>query len=113
VDADTGRIVAATLTDRDEDDAAQVGPLLDQVAEPVASVTADGAFDQDRVYADVAERHPDADVIVPPRPTAVPSATAETAPTQRDRHLHLIAEKGRMGWQNASGYTRRARAEMV
>src|SRR3954464_9665318 len=67
VDADTGRIVAATLTDGDEDDAAQVGPLLAQVAEPVASVTADGAFDQDRVYADVAERHPDADVIVPPR----------------------------------------------
>src|SRR3954466_2213179 len=111
VDADTGRIVAATLTDRDEDDAAQVGPLLDQVAEPVASVTADGAFDQDRVYADVAERHPDADVIVPPRSTAVPSATAETAPTQRDCHLQLIAEKGRMGWQKASGYNARARAE--
>src|SRR3954449_4544431 len=111
VDAETGRIVAATLTDRDEDDAAQVGPLLDQVAEPVASVTADGAFDQDRVYADVAERHPDADVIVPPRSTAVPSATAETAPTQRDRHLQLIAEKGRMGWQKATGYNARARAE--
>jgi IS5 family transposase len=111
VDADTGRIVAATLTDRDEDDAAQVGPLLDQVAEPVASVTADGAFDQDRVYADVAERHPDADVIVPPRSTAVPSATAETVPTQRDRHLQLIAEKGRMGWQKATGYNARARAE--
>jgi IS5 family transposase len=111
VDADTGRIVAATLTDRDEDDATQVGPLLDQVAEPVASVTADGAFDQDRVYADVAERHPDADVIVPPRSTAVPSATAETVPTQRDRHLRLIAEKGRMGWQKATGYNARARAE--
>jgi IS5 family transposase len=111
VDADTGRIVAATLTNRDEDDAAQVGPLLDQVAEPVASVTADGAFDQDRVYADVAERHPDADVIVPPRSTAVPSATAETVPTQRDRHLQLIAEKGRMGWQKATGYNARARAE--
>src|SRR4051794_28639320 len=111
VDADTGRIVAATLTDRDEDDAAQVGPLLDQVAEPVASVTADGAFDQDRVYADVAERHPGADVIVPPRSTAVPSATAETVPTQRDRHLQLIAEKGRMGWQKATGYNARARAE--
>lgn len=27
VDADTGRIVAATLTDRDEDDASQVGPF--------------------------------------------------------------------------------------
>src|SRR3954451_20026594 len=63
---------------------------------------------QDRVYADVAERHPDADVIVPPRSTAVPSATAETVPTQRDRHLQLIAEKGRMGWQKATGYNARA-----
>src|SRR3954464_14672802 len=42
VDAETGRIVAATLTDRDQDDASQVGPLLDQVADPVASFTADG-----------------------------------------------------------------------
>src|SRR5215212_699515 len=111
VDAETGRIVAATLTDRDEDDAAQVGPLLDQVADPVASFTADGAYDQESVYAAVAERHPDADVVVPPRSTAVPSATAETAPTQRDCHLQLIAEKGRMGWQKASGYNARARAE--
>jgi hypothetical protein len=58
VDAETGRIVAATLTDRDEDDASQVGPLLDQVEDPVASFTADGAYDQESVYADVAERHP-------------------------------------------------------
>src|SRR3954447_23111326 len=50
VDAETGRIVAATLTDRDEDDAAQVGPLLDQVEDPVASFTADGAYDQESVY---------------------------------------------------------------
>src|SRR5215218_8674565 len=110
-DADTGQIVAATLTDRDEDDASQVGPLLDQVADPVASFTADGAYDQESVYADVAERHPEAEVVVPPRATAVPSATAETAPTQRDRHLQLIAETGRMGWQKRSGYTKRARAE--
>ena len=59
----------------------------------------------------MAERHPGADIVVPPRSTAVPSATAETAPTQRDRHLQLIAEKGRMGWQKASGYNARARAE--
>src|SRR3954449_3943967 len=111
VDAETGRIVAATLTDRDEDDASQVGPLLDQVEDPVASVTADGAYDQESVYADVAEPHPGPDVVVPPRSTAVPSATAETAPTQRDCHLQLIAEKGRMGWQKASGYNARARAE--
>ena len=67
-------------------------PLLDQVEDPVAAFTADGAYDQDSVYTDVAERHPEADVVVPPRATAVPSKTAETAPTRRDRHLHLIAE---------------------
>jgi hypothetical protein len=111
VDADTGRIVASELTPHDGDDGSQVGPLLDQVAGPVASFTGDGAYDQEGVYASVSERHPEAAVIVPPRATAVPSATAETAPTQRDRHLELIAEKGRMAWQTASGYTKRARAE--
>ena len=93
------------------DDGAQVGPLLDQVAAPLASFTGDGAYDQDRVYASVAERHPGARIIVPPRSTAVPSVAAETAPTQRDQHLQLIAEHGRMGWQKASGYNRRALAE--
>jgi Transposase DDE domain len=111
VDADTGQIVASELTTHDVDDGSQVGPLLDQVTGPLASVTGDGAYDQDGVYASVGERHPAAPVIVPPRSTAVPSATAETAPTQRDRHLQLIAEKGRMGWQKASGYNWRARAE--
>ena len=41
----------------------------------------------------------------------MPSETAETAPTQRDRHLQLIAEQGRMGWQRASGYNWRALVE--
>src|SRR4051812_45366567 len=104
MDADTGRIVAAVLTDKDADDIAQVGPLLDQADGPIASLTGDGAYDQESVYGGVAERHPDASVIVPPRSTAVPSDTAETAPTQRNRHLQLIDDKGRMGWQKASGY---------
>ena len=41
----------------------------------------------------------------------MPSEAAETAPRQRDRHLRSIAEQGRMGWQKASGYNRRALAE--
>src|SRR4051795_10031168 len=59
-DADTGRIVASVLTDKDVDDGSQVGPLLDQVDGPVASVTGDGAYDRDDVYAEVAARHPTA-----------------------------------------------------
>ncbi len=111
VNADTGEIVATALTTNNVDDGAQVGPLLDQVAGPVVSFTGDGAYDQDGVYASVAPRHPEAAVIVPPRATAVPSQTAASEPTQRDRHLQHIAEKGRMAWQRASRYTKRARAE--
>jgi len=111
LDTDTGQIVAAALTAKDVDDGAEVGPLLDQVAASVASFTADGVYDQEGVSAAVAERCPEAAIIVPPRSTAVPSETAETAPTQRDRHLQSITEHGRAAWQKTSGYTKRARAE--
>jgi hypothetical protein len=110
-DADTGRIVASVLTGKDADDGSQVGPLLDQVDGPVASVTGDGAYDRDDVYAAVAACHPEAAVVVPPRANAVLSAAAESAPTQRDRHLRCIAARGRMGWQKASGYNWRALVE--
>jgi hypothetical protein len=111
IDAETGQIVASALTSKEADDGAQTGTLLDQIADPVASFTGDGAYDQDAVYTAVAERHPDAAVIVPPRTTAVPSGTADIAPTQRDRHLQSIAAQSRMAWQQASGYSRRAKAE--
>lgn len=111
VDAETGRILASALTGREVDDGAQVGPLLDQVEGSVASFVGDGGYDQDGVYAEVAQRHPDAAVVVPPRATAVPSDTADTVPTQRDCHLRLIAAHGRLGWQERSGYGRRSRAE--
>src|SRR6266404_999335 len=67
VDADTGEIVAAELTGKDVDDGSQVGPLLEQIAGPVASFTGDGAYDRDDVYSVVCQRHPDAAVIVPCR----------------------------------------------
>jgi hypothetical protein len=110
-DADTGRIVASALTDKDADDGSQVGPPLDQADGPVTSFTAAGAFDRDDVYAEVATRHPEAAVVVPPRSGAVPSATAESAPARRDAHLRCIAERGRMGRRRASGHTWRALVE--
>jgi hypothetical protein len=56
-DADTGHIVASVLTSRDTDDSSQVGPLLDWVAGSLASITGDGDYDQDDVYAGIAARH--------------------------------------------------------
>src|SRR3982751_107952 len=96
----TGRIVASELTTNDVDDGSQVGPLLDQVTGPVASFMSDGAYDQDGVSRSVAERHPDARVIVPPRSGAVPSKTAERATTQRGKHpppLFLHSTRGGRG----------------
>jgi hypothetical protein len=111
LDADTGEIVASELTRNDVDDGSQVGPLLAQIAGPIASFTGDGAYDTTDVYATVTARHADAAVIVPPRATAVASETAETDPTPRDRHLDCIAERGRLGWQKACGYNKRSRVE--
>ena len=42
----SGRIVASILTDRDVDDASQVAPLLDQIAEPVEVFMGDGGYDR-------------------------------------------------------------------
>src|SRR5215218_10101958 len=95
VDPGSGEILACELTSNEEGDASQVGPLLEQIPGPIASVIADGAYDGEPVYRAVAERQsdPPAAVIVPPRATAVPSAAAGTAPSQRDRHVQLIRDK--------------------
>ena len=113
IDARTGRIVASTLTSKEIDDAAELGTLLDQVDNPLAAVVADGAYDQDRVYDDVAEHSAEAAVVVPPRATAVLSPSVQSAPTQRDRHIRVIAEHGRMAWQKASRYNVRALVEAL
>jgi hypothetical protein len=80
-DAVTGRIVASLLTDRAVDDASQVEPLLDQIAEPVELFLGDGGYDRTGVYTALDEHHPDAKVNVPLRADAVLSATADTNPT--------------------------------
>jgi hypothetical protein len=107
VDAETRQILASELTTSDFDDGSLVGPLLDQIPGPLASFIGDGAHDQAGIYGTITKRHPEADVIVPPRSTAVLSEDVETTPTQRDRHLQNIAEHGRVGWQQRSGSTRR------
>jgi transposase len=113
VDPESGEILASELTTSEEGDAALVGPLLDQITGAIASVIADGAYDGEPVYRAVAEHQPDppAAVVIPPRASAVPSPTAGTAPTQRDQHLRMIQDRGRMGWQKAVGYGRRSLGE--
>ena len=94
IDGVTHEIVTSELTLDDVGDVPQIPVLLDQMDAEVASMTADGAHDGEAVYAAVAERHPEAAVIIPPRATAIPN---ESTTTQRDRHIAAIKEHGRMG----------------
>jgi Transposase DDE domain len=113
VDADTGEIVACVLTDNGTDDAGQVPALLEGIEGEIASVTADGAYDGQPVYQAIANHQPDPvpEVVIPPRASAVPGTEDSGAQSQRDRHVRLIAEKGRMAWQRATEYGRRSLAE--
>jgi len=110
VDAVSGMIVAQTLTDQDVDDPSQVAPLLDQIDDPIARVTADGAYDGVPTYQTVAAYGDGIEVVIPPRSTAVPSGDPGV-PTQRDRHLEMIAEQGRLSWQVATDYGQRSLVE--
>jgi transposase len=110
VDAASGMIVAETLTDQDADDSSQVAPLLDQIDGGIAKVMADGAYDGAPTYETIAAHGHDIEVVIPPRSTAV--ASGEQGPsTQRDRHLKMITEQGRLAWQTATDYGQRSLVE--
>ena len=100
-------------TDNGADDAGQVPVLLEAIEGEIASVAADGAYDGEPVYQAIAGHQPDPppDIVIPPRASAVLSTENAEAQSQRDRHIRLITEKGRMTWQKATGYGRRSLAE--
>ncbi|MBD2750771.1 IS5 family transposase [Microvirga sp. BT688] len=97
VDPDAGEIVASELTSTEDGDASQVGPLLDQISGPIASATADGAYDGAPVYRTIAERDPAAEVIISPRSTAVPSDTAAVHPEAESRIGEPVQSRCRKG----------------
>ncbi len=111
IDADTGMVMASTLTENDVGDPSQVAPLLDQIDAGIGSVTFDGAYDGAPTYDAVAARAGSIPVIIPPHVTAVLSATAAHHPSQRDQHITLMAAKGRLVWQEETGYGRRSLVE--
>jgi len=114
VDAASGMIVAQTLTDQDTDDPSQVAPLLDQIDDSIGQVTADGAYDGAYdgapTYQTIAQHGDGIEVVIPPRSTSIPSGEPGP-PTQRDRHLAMIAEQGRLAWQIATDYGQRSLVE--
>jgi len=61
-------------------------------------------------YATIAAHGDDIEVVIPPRSTAI--AGGEPGPVaQRDRHVEMIAEEGRLAWQKATDYGQRSLIE--
>lgn len=113
LDATTGEIAAHVLTEGDEDDAARAPGLLRQVGSTITSLTADGAYDRDPVYQATRARQPGSPprMVIPPRADAVLSTADPDQRSQRDHRVQLMAERGRMGWQRATGYGLRNHVE--
>jgi hypothetical protein len=110
LDADSGEIIAHTMTDQDTGDASQVGPLLDQIDGPIGRFTADGAYDGKPTYDAIIGHGADAAIVIPPRVNAV-EPNGDQPRGQRDQHIATIIRDGRMKWQASTGYGRRALVE--
>jgi hypothetical protein len=80
LDAATGEIACFSLTDKDGDDAGQVGSLLQQIDGSLASSMGDGAYDADGARKSVRSHSPGARYIAPPRKDAAPGRAAGTDP---------------------------------
>ena len=113
VDARTGEIVASALTSRRVRDGAQAPTLLGQIDQRVASVSADSAYDTERVYE---AAHAQGDgravrVCIPPGRNAQLSPRPSAALKERNRNVRSINKLGRREWPKRTGYSRRAMVE--
>jgi hypothetical protein len=113
VDADTGEIVASELTDRRTHDCTRVGSLLEQVDNPLASLSADGAYDAEGVYEAAQSKGEGGAVrmIIPPGRDAQLAPRPSPALEERNRNIRSIRELGRREWHTSSGYSKRSMVE--
>jgi len=107
-----GQIVASVLTGRHEDDAATLGSLLEQIEVPVDRFTADGAYDERPVYAQLEQvGTEEVAIVIPPRSNAVEADPCGTTWDQRSEAVRTIQAFGQQAWEKASGYRQQGRAE--
>lgn len=112
LDLVSGMIICSDLTTDDVGDPTALPGLLDQVDGSVDTFIADGAYDGSPTRNLLVTRFGvNVEVIIPPPKTAVSSPQAALNPSARDRHIAEIKTKGRMAWQQSSGYNRRCRGE--
>ena len=112
VNALTGELLACAVTSKSARDASRVVALLEQIESPLASVSADAAYDKATVYEAVenhtATRSPR--VLIPPKRNA--QVKPEVAILrERNRNIRSRARLGKRQWHTKSGYSRRSLVE--
>jgi len=87
--------------------------LLEQIDNPVAALSADGAYDVSRVYEAVQEKGEGrrVRVLIPPGRNARLNPSPSPAQRERNRNILSIRELGRREWHKSSGYSGRAMVE--
>jgi transposase len=113
VNAETGEVLAAELTNRRTADCARVPGLLDQIDDRVASLMADGAYDAGAVYEAVQGkgRGHRVTVLIPPGRGAQLSLSRSPGQRERNRNIRSMRKLGRQEWYTNSGYARRSLVE--
>jgi hypothetical protein len=102
------QIVAYDVTPNTTGDATGALDLFAQIKHPFKVAMGDGAYDSFKLNDAILRQQPDTRIVVPPRPDAVVSPQGTT---QRDEHIRLLAEMGRMVWQKENDYGLRSHAE--
>jgi hypothetical protein len=113
VNAETGEVLAAELTNRRTADCARVPGLLDKIDDRVASLMADGACDAGAVYEAVQGkgRGHRVTVLIPPGRGAQLSSSQLPGQRERNRNIRSMRKLGRQEWYTNSGYARRSLVE--
>ncbi|MFA3919106.1 IS5 family transposase [Ruegeria hyattellae] len=107
LDPVTGEITATELTTEHVGDETALSALLTDIDDDVSRFLADGAYDGQGVVDCLIEKFGhEVEIIIPPPKNAVHGKNA-----QRNHHIDVIAQNGRMNWQTKTGYNERSRVE--
>jgi hypothetical protein len=107
VNAQTGEVVAAALSDNELLDRQAIPELLSQVDSEIKQVAADGAYDYRSCYEAIWERG--ATPLIPPKERAV--AAGDRKMKDRDRNVKRAKCLGLKKWKKVSGYHERSLVE--
>lgn len=107
VDADSHRVAAALVTEKEVVDPRALPRLLKRIESPVGRVYADGAYDARGCYRAIQEKG--ARAVIPPRKGS--ALWEEEYLNDRNANLRGVRRHGAAGWKKRAKYHRRSLAE--